>query len=68
MTARDALAQAEETLLLAHMRRMLHADPEPKTFCPEYVTGPRGWRVANCTRHEGHPPPHVDCHEGTRWT
>ena len=68
MTARDALAQAEESLLLAHMRRILHADHGPKVFCTAHLVGPSGWKVANCTREQGHTPPHVDCHEGTRWT
>ena len=47
---------------------LLHADPEPKVFCPAHIVGRHGWRIANCTREQGHTPPHVDCHEGTRWT
>lgn len=61
MTTTDPFAFWELSMLL-------HADHGPKTFCPATVVGPKGWRVANCTRDDGHTPPHVDCHEGTRWT
>ena len=47
---------------------LLHADHGPKVFCTAHLVGRDGWKIANCTRDAEHPPPHVDCHEGTRWT
>lgn len=61
-------APASDPFAYWELSMLLHADHGPKVFCPAHLEGPAGWNIANCTREADHTPPHVDCHEGTRWT